>query len=104
MRWNKPIAEGRTTGNTNPAPLTPKPLQAPPAQCRNRSILERELKMITYKSQSDGSIRVFLEGRLVGTLRRFTQGWQYRPRGSTPGEFFSTLDACKQSLESGDRQ
>lgn len=56
--------------------------------------------MITYKHQSDFSIRVLLDKKVVGTIRSFTQGWQYRPRGASAyGEFFKTLAECKQSIE-----
>lgn len=57
--------------------------------------------MITYKPQPDGGIRVLLDGKLVGTIRRFgVLGWQYRPRGNAEsGDYFATLEQCKRSLE-----
>lgn len=56
--------------------------------------------MIKYERQIDGSIFVRLDGKTVGVIRMFPLGWQYKPRGGEPGDFYSTLAECKASLES----
>jgi hypothetical protein len=60
--------------------------------------------MITYKTQPDGSVRVYLDGKLTGTIRRRGNSWSYRPRGtSEDGDEFPALADCKRSLESDDK-
>jgi hypothetical protein len=64
------------------------------------------MNTITYKPQSDGSVRVYLESKLTGTIRRRSgTGWSYRPRGTSyDGDEFPTLEACERSLEFDDEQ
>lgn len=58
--------------------------------------------MITYQQHPNGTIYVYLEGRHVGTIRLYPLGWQYKPIGGDPGDFYTTLAECKASLESPD--
>lgn len=48
---------------------------------------------------------VRLEGKIVGTIHAVYSiglggvlGYQYKPKGGTPGIMYPTLAACKQSL------
>ncbi len=55
---------------------------------------------ITYKSE----VRVYLDGKQVGTIRELFSNtiplYLYTPKGSkTGGDTFPTLAACKASLE-----
>lgn len=54
---------------------------------------------ITYKPRPNGTIRVFLEGRAVGTIEKLAGEYRYKPWGGEPGGWFATLAACKRSLE-----
>jgi hypothetical protein len=58
--------------------------------------------MITYKEAKPGKIEVRLNGKIAGAIRTFANGYRYRPRGSKVGygDLFSSLGACKRSLES----
>lgn len=56
--------------------------------------------MITYKPRPNGSIRVFLDGKSVGTIHKLAGEYRYQPFGGEPGEWFPTLAECKRSLES----
>lgn len=59
--------------------------------------------MITYKTQPDGSIHVYVGGKRTGTIIRYRGGWQYRPIGSSlRGDVFPKLEDCKRSLEEED--
>jgi len=54
---------------------------------------------ITYK-YSGLDVRVFLDGKFVGTIKRTVGGWIYRPKGSkATGEPNASLAAVKRSLE-----
>lgn len=57
--------------------------------------------MITYSVVSSvGLVEVCLEGKLVGRIKQWKDGWQYIPLGQKRGgEIFPTLEACKKSLE-----
>ena len=59
--------------------------------------------MITYKPRPNGFVRVFLDGKPVGTIERLAGQYRYRPFGGAPGEWFSTLAECKRSL-AGEQQ
>jgi hypothetical protein len=76
-----------------------------PSSPKPPRMLTEDNDMITYKPQSDGSIRVLVDGKVAGTIRRIgTLGWQYKPRGTSyGGEYFQTLESCKRSLE-GDNE
>lgn len=57
--------------------------------------------MITYREQDSAEIKVWLDGKYVGTIFSLPDGsWQYWPKGprSEGGEKFPTLAACKRSL------
>ena len=55
--------------------------------------------MITYK---DGpgyfNVHVFVDGKRVGSILKTAAGWQYKTQGQS-GDYFPTLQDCKQSLE-----
>lgn len=54
---------------------------------------------ITYKAVGV-DVRVYLDGRLVGAIKRSTSGWYYQPKGSkTKGEPNHSLAEVKRSLE-----
>ena len=56
--------------------------------------------MITYKLQSDGDISVKLDNRKVGEIRMTPHGFRYYPSGGGgKGAAYSSLEACKRSLE-----
>lgn len=66
--------------------------------------------MITYKlkdeTRKDSPVKVFLEGKRAGTIIPKTSKigsevkWYYVPKGQKiSGEWFSSLEACKASLE-----
>lgn len=58
--------------------------------------------MITYKPRPNGTIRVFLDSRPVGTIEKLAGEYRYKPFGGEPGEWFNTLAGCKRSLEGND--
>ena len=50
------------------------------------------------------TVKVFIDGRHRGTIKREheagSDGWRYYPKGNKyGGDFYSTLAACKRSLE-----
>jgi hypothetical protein len=48
------------------------------------------------------SYNVFLEGKIVGTIKKEKGGYQYTPKGCTKkyaGELYITLEGVKRSLE-----
>ena len=56
--------------------------------------------MITYKKQSWTVIKVFLDGKRVGSIRSVLGGWQYFPyRSDVGGEVFETISEVKNSIE-----
>lgn len=59
---------------------------------------------ITYKDAKkvSGGIDVFLDGRKVGNIQQTGFGWRYIPKDEfrNIGAPFTTLAACKASLES----
>lgn len=60
--------------------------------------------MITYETARPRIVRVKLDGKWVGTIRRdrggARDGWRYFPKGKkTGGDSFPTLIECKRSLE-----
>lgn len=58
--------------------------------------------MITYQDATWPSeiIRVSLEGKQTGTIRKVTHGFAYFPLGSkTPGEILPTIAEIKATLE-----
>lgn len=57
------------------------------------------MSKITYKHH-ELDVRVFLDDKFVGTIKRTVGGWVYRPRGSkATGEPNMSLNAVKASLE-----
>ena len=59
---------------------------------------------INYVWQSADDQKVYMDGKVVGTIKRITVGsgwvWQYFPKGSkTGGEQFKSLAECHRSLE-----
>lgn len=58
---------------------------------------------LTYEyteGKPNADIRVALEGKIVGTIKKVATGWQYVPKGSKKGgEIFPTASACQQSLK-----
>lgn len=58
--------------------------------------------MITYQMAAwpSQTIRVFLEEKQTGTIRKVTHGFAYFPLGSkTPGEVLPTIEEIKATLE-----
>ena len=56
--------------------------------------------MITYKELANGSVRVFLDGKHVGTIGRISTGYAYYPHGSKSyGEVLPTIAEVKATLE-----
>lgn len=60
--------------------------------------------MITYQQHDRSSTKVFLDGKIVGTIRRgFNVGreyFYYRPIGGDAGERLPSMDAVKRTIES----
>lgn len=52
------------------------------------------------KPDRGSPIRVKLDGKVVGTIRRVEGGYQYYPKGArnSDAEVISNLDRCKQSI------
>ena len=57
--------------------------------------------MITYKWKVVGFKElVFLDGKLVGAIKKVEGGWQYFPKGDKiGGEIFKKISECEDSLE-----
>lgn len=56
------------------------------------------MSQITYVSVSE--TKVYVDGKLTGTIRLTPGGYQYTPKGGkSGGEFYATLGMCKASLE-----
>lgn len=55
--------------------------------------------MITFDSVSYVEVR--LDGKLVGRIKKDLDDglWRYYPKGSLPGEGFTNLNACQESLK-----
>lgn len=60
--------------------------------------------MIEYILKKDGNIQVKLDRKEVGTIICEVSAYHYHPKGNKKfaGEVFSTLKACKKSLEEDD--
>ena len=57
--------------------------------------------MITYKDSNDGTISVYLDGKLVGKIHEHARGFRYYPTGAkTGGDIYKTIAEVKRSLES----
>ena len=55
--------------------------------------------MISYEVE----IKVNLYNKYIGTIKQVEGGFQYFPQGHNfPGNLYTTLDKCKQSLENCD--
>lgn len=55
--------------------------------------------MITYKAHKL-DVRVYVERRLCGTIKRSPAGWRYWPKGSKiAGKACHSLEAVKRDLE-----
>jgi hypothetical protein len=52
--------------------------------------------MITYKE----NIKVYLEGKPIGTIKQIKTGYQYCPAGRKGGDILDSVAEVKQSLES----
>ena len=61
--------------------------------------------MITYKTNPEGDIKVYLDGKRAGTIMRVEEGYQYITSTSPKykGEVFNSLETCKISLETLNR-
>lgn len=57
--------------------------------------------MISYNNSFSGeTISVLLDEKIVGTIHRIIDGYQYFPKGKkTSGEIFPTIKQVKESLE-----
>jgi len=56
--------------------------------------------LITYKELPNGSVRVLLDGKVVGTIGRIAHGYAYYPSNSRSyGEVLPTLAMIKATLE-----
>ncbi len=56
--------------------------------------------MIEYEWIDARRTAVFLDGKRVGKIIPGPHGgWQYHPKGGSPGEVFLTIEDCKKSLE-----
>ena len=56
--------------------------------------------MIEYKTKSSTETKVYLDGKIVGTIKKTDEGYTYYPKGKkNGGETFPTLDKCMKSLE-----
>lgn len=54
---------------------------------------------ITYSENPGVEVKVYLNGRRIGTIKTAPNGWRYYPKGSkTSGEIFATVRAVKQSI------
>jgi hypothetical protein len=79
-------------------------LQVPISESTDSSI-GQEGQMITYAKGAHGTVKVKLDRRVVGAIRPVTvnrreSGYQYFPKGQDKGgQTFSSLEACKTSLE-----
>lgn len=55
--------------------------------------------MITYERRNNVSIKVLLDGKLVGHIKTVEKGYAYFPKGNRCcGETFKTISECKNSL------
>ncbi len=43
-------------------------------------------------------VEVRLDGRIIGWIKKATDGWYYDVKGGGAGESFKTIEECKQSL------
>jgi hypothetical protein len=58
--------------------------------------------MITYTKATGKfwGVIVKVDGKKVGAIRSYPQGYTYKPNGTNkPGEFFPSIEAVKRSLE-----
>jgi len=52
-----------------------------------------------YKAEGN-PVKVKLDGRVIGEIRRVPEGWQYYPKGrKNGGDVFSSYARVKQSIE-----
>ena len=58
--------------------------------------------MIQYlytEGRRDANVKVRLDGKIIGEIKREDGGWRYYPSGKkTGGELFTTLQQCQKSL------
>ena len=56
--------------------------------------------MIEYINNMPMGYKVKLDGKIIGEIKRFSNGWQYYPKNSKVGGIlYDTLKECKDSLE-----
>jgi hypothetical protein len=56
--------------------------------------------MIEYLNNMPVGYKVKLDGKVVGEIKRLSNGWQYYPiNAKFGGMIFDTLVECKRSLE-----
>jgi hypothetical protein len=56
--------------------------------------------MIDYEPDGATKIRVYLDGRRAGTIKKSVAGWQYFSMGKKfGGSCYKKLDDCKKSIE-----
>jgi hypothetical protein len=61
------------------------------------------MSYITYQTVDENEIKVFLEGKRVGTIYRRVNGmFAYKPSRGAAGEQFATVEAVKKSIEGDD--
>jgi hypothetical protein len=59
--------------------------------------------MLSCKLTGEGKYSVYLDGKLVGHIKCLHGCYQYFPKGHKDGgEVFTTMEACKRSLEQDD--
>ncbi len=56
--------------------------------------------MITYKYLKNSDIAVYLDNKRVGTIKQFTDGVQYFPKGSktSDGQIYLSVNECKNCI------
>lgn len=61
------------------------------------------MTQISYKPRAGKNTEsVYLDGKHVGSIRLYADGFRYCPKGSIgKGESFATMAACKASLVEG---
>lgn len=62
--------------------------------------------MIEYlytEGKPDADVKVRLDGKVVGTIKKEIDGWRYYPKGQkVGGDLFKSLSLCQKSLGRAD--